>query len=429
MLSALLFCFVIGLVVGMPLLFMLIASSIIPGLIEPSFIGNIQYVIRSIIGGGDNTAILAMPCFILSGVIMSRGGISKKIFDVFAYLIGKLPGGMPCTVVLTCLFYGAISGSGVATCAAVGSMTIPVLLNLGYKKRFVGALVASASGLAIIIPPSIPFILYGTATGTSIGDLFIAGIIPGVLMGICLMGYAVIYSIVKGEDRERIDEVVSELRQKPFWQIVKEGFWALLTPVILLGGIYSGIVTPTEVACVSVVYSLVVSLFIYRTIRLKDLADTLVETSRSLAPLALMIAVAVAFGRVLTLLQVPTQLAGFMMDNFSSKVSILLIINVVLLLIGMVMDTGPALLIFAPMLLPLTTALGIDPVHLGIIMTVNMAIGFISPPFGMTLFVASPMVNEKPLALGATAVPFIAADLVALTLITFIPWFSLALLG
>jgi len=259
--------------------------------------------------------------------------------------------------------------------------------------------------------------------------LFIAGIIPGVLMGICLMGYAVIYSIVKGEDRERIDEVVSELRQKPFWQIVKEGFWALLTPVILLGGIYSGIVTPTEVACVSVVYSLVVSLFIYRTIRLKDLADTLVETSRSLAPLALMIAVAVAFGRVLTLLQVPTQLAGFMMDNFSSKVSILLIINVVLLLIGMVMDTGPALLIFAPMLLPLTTALGIDPVHLGIIMTVNMAIGFISPPFGMTLFVASPMVNEKPLALGATAVPFIAADLVALTLITFIPWFSLALLG
>jgi len=429
MLSALLFCFVIGLVVGMPLLFMLIASSIIPGLIEPSFIGNIQYVIRSIIGGGDNTAILAMPCFILSGVIMSRGGISKKIFDVFAYLIGKLPGGMPCTVVLTCLFYGAISGSGVATCAAVGSMTIPVLLNLGYKKRFVGALVASASGLAIIIPPSIPFILYGTATGTSIGDLFIAGIIPGVLMGICLMGYAVIYSIVKGEDRERIDEVVSELRQKPFWQIVKEGFWALLTPVILLGGIYSGIVTPTEVACVSVVYSLVVSLFIYRTIRLKDLVDTLVETSRSLAPLALMIAVAVAFGRVLTLLQVPTQLAGFMMDNFSSKVSILLIINVVLLLIGMVMDTGPALLIFAPMLLPLTTALGIDPVHLGIIMTVNMAIGFISPPFGMTLFVASPMVNEKPLALGATAVPFIAADLVALTLITFIPWFSLALLG
>jgi len=429
MLSALLFCFVIGLVVGMPLLFMLIASSIIPGLIEPSFIGNIQYVIRSIIGGGDNTAILAMPCFILSGVIMSRGGISKKIFDVFAYLIGKLPGGMPCTVVLTCLFYGAISGSGVATCAAVGSMTIPVLLNLGYKKRFVGALVASASGLAIIIPPSIPFILYGTATGTSIGDLFIAGIIPGVLMGICLMGYAVIYSIVKGEDRERIDEVVSELRQKPFWQIVKEGFWALLTPVILLGGIYSGIVTPTEVACVSVVYSLVVSLFIYRTIRLKDLADTLVETSRSLAPLALMIAVAVAFGRVLTLLQVPTQLAGFMMDNFSSKVSILLIINVILLLIGMVMDTGPALLIFAPMLLPLTTALGIDPVHLGIIMTVNMAIGFISPPFGMTLFVASPMVNEKPLALGATAVPFIAADLVALMLITFIPWFSLALLG
>lgn len=428
MLVALTLCFVFGLVIGMPLLFLLIASTNTPSLINPSFIGNVQYVIRSIVGGGDNTAILAMPCFILSGVIMSRGGISKKIFDVFAYLFGKMPGGMPCTVVLTCLFFGAISGSGVATCAAVGSMTIPILLNLGYNKRFVGALVASASGLAIIIPPSIPFILYGTATGTSIGDLFIAGIIPGILMGVCLMGYAIIYSVIKGEDRKRINEVVSELRQESFLQVIKKGFWALLTPVILLGGIYSGIVTPTEVACISVVYALIVSLFIYRTIRLRNLWNILVETSQSLAPLALMIAVAVAFGRILTLLQVPNQLAHFMMANFSSKVSILLIVNLVLLIIGMFMDTGPALLIFAPMMLPLMTNLGISPVHLGIIMTVNMAIGFISPPFGMTLFVASPMVKEKPLALGVTAVPFIIADLFALLLITFVPWFSMILL-
>ena len=307
-------------------------------------------------------------------------------------------------------------------------MTIPILLNLGYNKRFVGALVAAASGLAIIIPPSIPFILYGTATGTSIGDLFIAGIIPGIFVGICLMGYAIIYSVLKGEDRKRINEVVSELRRESFLHIIKSGFWALLTPVILLGGIYSGIVTPTEVACISVVYALIVSLFIYRTIRLKDLWDILVETSQSLAPLALMIAVAVAFGRILTLLQVPTQLGSFMMANFDSNVSILLIINLILLIIGMFMDTGPALLIFAPMLLPLTTELGISPVHLGIIMTVNMAIGFISPPFGMTLFVASPMVNEKPLALGITAVPFIIANLVALLFITFVPWFSMVLL-
>lgn len=428
MLMALILCFVIGLLFGMPLLFVIISSTVIPGIVDASFIGNIQYVLRSIVGGGDNTSILACPCFILSGVIMSRGGISQKIFDVFAYLIGKLPGGMPCAVVLTCLFYGAISGSGVATCAAVGAMTIPILLNLGYKPRFVGALVASASGLGIIIPPSIPFILYGTATGTSIGDLFIAGVIPGIVMALCLMAYAVGYSVVKGEDRNRINEVVGALRQKTFFTVVKEGFWALLTPVILLGGIYSGIVTPTEVACISVVYALIVSILIYRTVRLKDLWNMLVETSQSLAPLALMIAAAVAFGRILTLLQIPNQLADFMTSHFSSKVAILLIVNLVLLLIGMMMDTGPALLIFAPMLLPLTNGLGVDPIHLGIIMTVNMAIGFISPPFGMTLFVASPMVKEKPLALGATAFPFIIADLAALLFITFIPWFSLALL-
>lgn len=428
MLSALLICFVIGLVIGTPILFVIISSTVVPGIVNPDFIGNVQYVLRSIVGGADNTSLLACPCFILSGVIMSKGGISKKIFDVFSYWLGKLPGGMPCCVVLTCLFYGAISGSGVATCAAVGSMTIPMLLDLGYKPRFVGSLVASASGLAIIIPPSIPFILYGTATGTSIGDMFVAGILPGIVMSLCLMAYAVIYSKMKGEDRKRINEVVDELHKKSFWSIFKDSFWALLTPVILLGGIYSGVVTPTEVACISVVYALIVSALIYKTVKIKDMWNMLVETSKSLAPLGLIIAAAVAFGRVLTLLQLPQTLATFMSANFNSKVTILLVINLALLIIGMFMDTGPALLIFAPMLLPLTSALNVDPVHLGIIMTVNMAIGFISPPFGVTLFTASPMVKETPWDIGVTSLPFILADFIALMIITYVPWFSLALI-
>ena len=392
MLAVLLLCFVVGIVIGLPILFVIISSTIAPGFINPDFIGNIQYILRSIVGGGDNTSLLACPCFILSGVIMSQGGISKKIFDVFAYILGRLPGGMPCCVVLTCLFYGAISGSGVATCAAVGSMTIPMLLELGYKPRFVGSLVASASGLAIIIPPSIPFILYGTATETSIGSLFVAGVIPGIVMSLCLMAYAVIYSKWKGEDKARVDAVVNELHKRSFWVIFKDSFWALLTPVILLGGIYSGVVTPTEVACISVVYALIVSIFIYKTVSVKEIWGMLGDTSRQLAPLALMIAAAVAFGRILTLLRLPQTLAEFMSTNFQSKITILLIINLMLLVIGMFMDTGPALLIFAPMLLPLTNALNVDPIHLGIIMTVNMAIGFISPPFGVTLFTASPMV-------------------------------------
>ena len=246
-------------------------------------------------------------------------------------------------------------------------------------------------------------------------------------MALCLMVYAVLYSVHKGEDKERIHQEVDALRKKGFWNLIKEGFWALLTPVILLGGIYSGVVTPTEVAALSVLYALIVSVFIYRSIRPREIWTMLVETSRSLAPLALMIAAAVAFGRVLTLLRVPSQISTFMITHFSNKIAILLIVNFILLLIGMVMDTAPAILIFSTMLMPLMTQLGVDPIHLGIIMTVNMAIGFISPPFGMTLFVASPLVNEKPLALGATAVPFILAELISLLIITFVPWLSMTL--
>jgi len=398
-----------------------------PGLINSNFVGDVQFVIRGIIGGGDNTGILAAPLFILSGVIMSKGGISQKIFDVFAYWLGRIRGGMPCAVVVTCLFYGAISGSGTATCAAVGAMTVPVLLSLGYDSKFIGALVATSAGLGVIIPPSIPFIMYGLATGTSIGSMFVAGIIPGILIALCLMAYAVFYCIKHGEDRNQIDLTLGKLKSKGFWNIFKDSFWALLTPVILLGGIYSGIVTPTEVACVSVMYALIVSIFAYNTVKVRDVYALLLDAAKTTAPLALMLALATAFGRVLTLLQIPNTLSTFIMSNVSSKVGILLMINVVMLLIGMVMDTGPAIMILAPMLLPLTTQLGIDQVHLGIIMVVNMAIGFVTPPFGMTLFVASPLVKVPPLTLGKAAFPFIATFIVALLLITFIPQISLLL--
>jgi C4-dicarboxylate transporter DctM subunit len=428
MILAVAVCFSLGIILGIPLIIVLGLSTILPGLINPSFMGDVQFVIRGIIGGGDNTSILAAPLFILSGIIMARGGISEKIFNVFAYLFGRIPGGMPSTVVLTCLFYGAISGSGTATCAAVGAMTIPILLDLGYDRKFVGALVASAAGLGVIIPPSIPFIMYGLATGASVGALFIAGIIPGLLIATCLIGYVIFYCILHGEDREKIDEEVNKLKEKGFFILFKESFWALLTPVILLGGIYSGIVTPTEVACISVVYSLIISIFVYKTVKVNQIFDLISQSTKTLAPLALMFAIAIAFGRILTLLKVPGTLADFITNNFSSKIGILIMLNVALLVIGMIMDTGPALMILAPMLLPLAQQLGINPIHLGIIMVVNMAIGFVTPPFGVTLFVTSPMVDVPPLSIGRASIPFIITLLIALVLITFIPQISLLLI-
>ncbi len=427
MTAALLICFALTLLIGLPLAWVLIVSAMVPGLMNPTFIGNVQFVMRGIIGGADSSSILAAPLFILSGVIMAKGGISKKIFDVFAYFLCRVPGGMPCAVIVTCLFYGALSGSGTATCAAVGAMTIPILLELGYDTKFSGALVATAAGLGVIIPPSVPFIMYGTATGVSIGKLFIAGIIPGIVIAACLMAYAVVFCVRKGEDRAQIMKSTENIRKNGFWPLFKDGIWALLTPVILLGGIYSGIVTTTEVACISVIYALIVSIFVYKTVKPTEVLKILVESCKTLAPLGLILAVATAFGRVLTLLQVPNMLSQFITSHFSSKVAVLLIMNLILLLIGMIMDTGPALMILGPMLMPLTSSLGVDPVHLGIIMTVNMAIGFVTPPFGVTLFVAAPIVKETPMALGKRALPFICVFLIALLLITFIPGISMAL--
>lgn len=428
MIAAVVIVFVVGILLGFPLVLTLVGATAIPGIIEPTFPGNIQFVLRSIIGGGDSTSILAAPLFILSGIIMAKGGISEKIFNVFAYALGKVRGGIPCAVIVTCLFYGAISGSGTATCAAVGAMTIPVLLSLGYDKEFSGALVATSAGLGVIIPPSIPFIMYGMATGANIGQMFVAGIIPGFLIAGCLMIYTVYYCIRHGEDRARIDEKVSQLKKVGLLPLLKESFWALLTPVILLGGIYSGVITTTEVACVSVIYALAVSVFVYKSVTITGVYTMMVEACKAMAPIALMMAVATAFGRILTMLQIPNVLAQFITDNFKSKIAILLVINIALLLIGMVMDTGPALLILASMLLPLAAQLNINTVHLGIIMVVNMAVGFVTPPFGVTLFVASPICGASPMQLGKKAVPFIGMFLIALMLITFIPRISLCLL-
>lgn len=420
--------FVILLIIAIPVGITLGITSVLPSLADPSFTVGAKYMVRAMFGGLDSFPLLAVPMFVLSGIIMAKGGISKKLFDVFAYFLGNRTAGMPCAVIVTCLFYGAISGSAPATVAAVGSMTIPILTELGYDLKFTTAIVAVAGGLGVIIPPSIPFIMYGMAYGASVSDLFIAGIIPGLLIGILLMVYAFYYCRKHGEDKLRIQTEVQKLHDISLVTVLKDSFFAILSPVIILGCIYSGVASPTEAAVISVFYALIISLLVYKSIHLKDLGEIFKEAIRTFTPILFILAASTAFSRVLTLMQVPQTVSELISSNFHSKIIILFIINAFLLIVGMVMDTTPAILILTPILLPIATNIGVNPIQFGVIMVVNLAIGFITPPIGVNLFVAASITDVSVMDIAKKALPMIGYFLVALVLITFIPALSLALL-
>ena len=429
MTALIMIAFVVLLICAIPVGLTVLISSMLPSLLSESFTVSGVYILRSALGGVNSYPLLAIPMFVLSGIIMSRGGISKKLFEVFSYFIGNKTAGIPCAVVITCLFFGAISGSAPATVAAVGSMTIPIMLEMGYDKKFTVALVAVAGGLGVIIPPSIPFILYAQATGTSVSDMFLAGIIPGILIAVILMGYCYYYCKKNGEDKEKIHVITDELHSRGLKNVLFSSFFALLTPVIILGCIYTGVTSPTEAAVISVFYSLIVSLLIYRTMKLKDLPGILQEAVKTYAPILFILAASVAFARVLTLMHVPQAVSTFMTSAFNSKIAILLVINILLLIVGMVLDTSPAILILAPILIEVVEAYGVDPVHFGIIMVVNLAVGFVTPPIGVNLFVASSLSKVPVMQIAKKAVGMIILFFIALLLITYIPQISLFLVG
>lgn len=420
--------FVICLIIAVPVSISLGIAAVLPGAFDPSFTASAGYVVRSMLGGIDSFPLLAVPMFVLAGILMAHGKISEKLFDVFVYFIGKKRAGVPCAVIITCLFYGAISGSAPATVAAVGSMTIPLLIELGYEKDFATAIVAVAGGLGVIIPPSIPFIMYAMATGESVSDLFLAGIVPGLFIGALLMFYTYYHCRRYGEDREKINAKVTKLREKGFLSILKESIWALLSPVIVLGCIYAGIASPTEAAVISVFYALFVSLFLYKTIRVRDIWGIFVEAMKTYAPILFILAASTAFSRVLTLMQVPQSVSSWILTNFSNKTVLLLIINLVLLIVGMVMDTTPAILILSPILLPIVANIGMDPIQFGVVMIVNLAIGFVTPPIGVNLFVASSLTDVPVMQIARKAAPMIGYFLLALLVLTFVPGISLFLL-
>lgn len=415
--------FLIAIAVSIP-----IGVSMILGSIAPIFLmgkgGSIVQLLNNTFSGANSTPILAVPLFILGGVIMAKGGISKKLFNFFSYFAGRMPGGLPCAVILTCLFYGAISGSGPATTAAVGSMCVPFLTDLGYEKKWSAGLIAVAGGLGVIIPPSIPFVLYSLATGVSTGDLFLGGIFPGILIGLLLMIYAVYYCVRHGEDRKLIDARMEELRATGLLKLFADSFWALLCPVIVLGGIYTGFVTPTEAATLSVFYAIIVSLFIYKSIKVSELIPFLCESVKTYGGLAFVLAFATAFGRVLSLTKATKIVENFILGNFHSGIVVLTVLAIIFLILGMVMDTGPAIIILAPVLLPAVQALGVDPVHFGVVLVCCLSIGLATPPFGLDLFVAGNIAEEPPMSVARKAVPFMVAFMVALLIITYVPWFS-----
>jgi len=386
--------------------------------------GTIEQVINNTFSGANSTPILAVPLFILGGVIMAEGGISGRLFNFFAFFIGRFRGGLPCAAITTCLFYGAISGSGPATTAAVGSMVIPFLVELGYDKKWSAGLVSVAGGLGVIIPPSIPFVLYALATGVSTAKLFIGGIIPGILIGVFMMIYAVMYCCRNGEDREKVNKKMAELRAKGFRALFEESILALLCPIVILGGIYSGLFTPTEAACVSVFYALIVSVFCYKSVRIRDIPKLLAEAVKNYAGLAFVLAFATAFGRVLSLTKATKAVETFILGNFSSGYMVITVLVLLFLALGMIMDTGPAVIILAPVFLPAVEALGVDPVHFGVILVCCLSIGLATPPFGLDLFVSANLAEQPPMAIAKKALPFIISFLLALVLICYIPALS-----
>lgn len=422
--------FFVMLVAGIPMAVIFGGMSVLPSLLNGSFNYDVASAIKSMVNGMDSYTLLAVPLFMLSGMIMAEGGISDKLFRFFGYFVGNKKAGFPCCVIVTCMFYAAISGSSPATVSAVGAMTIPFLIQMGYDKVFSTAIVTVAGGLGVIIPPSLSFIVYSAAAPKAApGDLFIAGIIPGILIGLCLMVYAAIYCRRHGADTNKLKSSYEELHKMGFLPLLKDSIWALLTPVIILGSIYGGIATPTQAAVISVVYSLVVCLFIYKTIRIRDLPRVFMAGADTYVNILFVIAAATAFGRCMTMLRYPQDISEAVLSNVSGKIPVLIVVTIIMLVCGMILDNIPNIMILTPILLPIVTAVGVDPVHFGIIMTVNLAIGMVTPPMGINLYVASGMTKIPVLKLAKACVPFLIAFFIALVAITFCEPLSMFLVG
>ncbi|HIF88824.1 MAG TPA: TRAP transporter large permease subunit [Candidatus Thioglobus sp.] len=368
----------------------------------------------------NNEVLLSIPLFILCGSIMTNGAMSSRLINVMRAATCAWPGGLGAACILSCAFFAAISGSSMVTLLAVGTILYPALRKEGYSQQYSLGAITSAGTLGVIIPPSIPLIIYGISTQTSITDLFLAGLIPGLLLTAALLGY----SLVKNRKLPRYP-----FKPREFFIALKDGIWSLLMPVILLGGIYSGHFTATESAAVALCYALVIELLVYREMKLPQLKKMVIDTSQLVGTLAPIIAIAMCLNDLLVVEQAPQLLSDWMKANIDSQVYFILGLNAVLLIVGTLMDINAAILILAPIILPLARIYGIDPIHLGIIMVINLEIGLLTPPVGFNLVVAMTALKEKFSDVARSVVPFVGMMLVVLMIISFVPELSLMLVG
>lgn len=369
----------------------------------------------------DKFPLAAIPFFILAGNLMETGGISRRLVDFAKSLVGGVQGGLPMTCVLTCMIFAAVSGSSVATTFAIGAILIPALIQHGYPKSYAASLQATSAELGVVIPPSIPMILFGVSAEVSIGELFIAGVGPGLLIGGVLMLFVYLYCRWKGWGKQDGDG------RQPVLQAAGRAGWALLMPVIILGGIYGGVFTPTEASVVAVFYALIVGFLIHRELTLRDLIPVLRKSVISSAVIMFIIANAGLFAYLITRAGVPDALGQWLTEVLRSPAWFLLGVNAALFVIGMFIETSAAIIVLAPILVPVAAHFGIDPVHFGIIMVVNLAMGMITPPFGVNLFAACTVARISLDQIIRHLLPFVLVILGCLMIITYVPGISLGL--
>ena len=419
MIGVLLFAtFGILILIGIPIGVSLGVSTVVAILLMPGL--NLDFFVRGLITGLDSFPLIAALLFTIAGNIMGRGGISQRLLRLAEYFFGRMTGGMGVISIVACMMFAAISGTGSATVAAIGSIMIPTMMARGYDKNFAGSLVASAGTIGAMIPPSVLMIIYALASGASVTAMFVAGVVPGILVGLVLIAYCYYVSKQHGYRGKADDDDRLKGGGTKFKEIL-DTFWAISVPILILGGIYSGIFTPTEAAGVAVVYGTIVSAFIYREIRLRDLPAIFLESSLLVACVLIILGSSSGFGRVLALERVPTSIANFITGITTNKILILLCVNVLLLIVGTFMESAAAIIILTPILLPVVTSIGIGTVHFGMIMIVNLCIGFVTPPLGANLFMTAQVGRLKFDDLARAIVPWIVVMIFALLIITYVP--------